>query len=215
MCLSWRTPREATGRLYRFGCPWRGCLALWRGQRPGAKTKVFSCLHFPSWGEKESLQLPTLLTRQLTVLRHRVIKQNLSLSLYDTSQGEERRPILIKPERFYKHLCTEENGFVTATKLGTTKCLLLQPNILPLQPNVLLIEPNILFCNKIFLYPYFNKWFFFVIAKPFFRVAPQVNVSGCEVEAGLPRITSYRIIFFNMDLAIVVSKERAGARAFS
>jgi len=38
-----------------------------------------------------------------------------------------------------------KNGFVTATKLGTTKKKLLQqPKILPQQPNVLLMEPNIL-----------------------------------------------------------------------
>ena len=40
---------------------------------------------------------------------------------------------------------TEKNGFVTATKLGTTNnFLLLQPKILLQQPNVLLIELNIL-----------------------------------------------------------------------
>jgi len=40
---------------------------------------------------------------------------------------------------------TEQNGFVTATKLGTTiKFLLLQQKILPQQPNVLSIEANIL-----------------------------------------------------------------------
>jgi len=40
---------------------------------------------------------------------------------------------------------TEKNGFVTATKLGTTNnFLLLQPKILLHQPNVFLIELNIL-----------------------------------------------------------------------
>jgi len=39
---------------------------------------------------------------------------------------------------------TEKNGFVTATKLGRTNFLLLQPKILLQQPNVLLIELNIL-----------------------------------------------------------------------
>jgi len=40
---------------------------------------------------------------------------------------------------------TEKNGFVTATKSGTTNnFLLLQPIILPQQPNVLLMEPNVL-----------------------------------------------------------------------
>jgi len=41
---------------------------------------------------------------------------------------------------------TEKNGFVTATKLGTTNdfFLLLQPKILLQQPNGLLIELNIL-----------------------------------------------------------------------
>jgi len=39
-----------------------------------------------------------------------------------------------------------KNGFVTATKLGTTsKFLLLQPKLLLQQPNVLLIKRNILF----------------------------------------------------------------------
>jgi len=37
-----------------------------------------------------------------------------------------------------------KNGFVTATKLGTTKFLLLQPKILLQQPNFLLVELNIL-----------------------------------------------------------------------
>jgi len=40
---------------------------------------------------------------------------------------------------------TEKEGFVTATKLGTTNIfLLLQPKILLQQPNVLSIELNIL-----------------------------------------------------------------------
>jgi len=38
----------------------------------------------------------------------------------------------------------KENGFVTATKLGTTNKLMLQPKILLQQPSVLLIELNIL-----------------------------------------------------------------------
>jgi len=45
----------------------------------------------------------------------------------------------------------KKNGFVTATKLGTTKMnfLSLQPKILLQEPNVLLIELNSF--NKIFL----------------------------------------------------------------
>jgi len=41
---------------------------------------------------------------------------------------------------------TEKNGFVTATKLGTTNGFFVeaQPKILLQQPNVLLIELNIL-----------------------------------------------------------------------
>ena len=40
---------------------------------------------------------------------------------------------------------TEKNGFVTATKLGTTNnFLLLKQQILLQQPNVLLVELNIL-----------------------------------------------------------------------
>jgi len=43
------------------------------------------------------------------------------------------------------HSSTENNSFVTATKLGTTNnFLLLQPKILLQQPKVLMIEPNIL-----------------------------------------------------------------------
>jgi len=48
-------------------------------------------------------------------------------------------------QRWKKCNHTEKNGFVTATKLGTTNnFLLLQPKILLQQPNVLLIELNIL-----------------------------------------------------------------------
>ena len=66
----------------------------------------------------------------------------------------------------------KKNGFVTATKLGTTNnfLLLLQPKILPQQPNGLLIEPNILVLTKYFCYPYFNKWFCWY-NKTFFSVA--------------------------------------------
>jgi len=52
-----------------------------------------------------------------------------------------------KKNTFVKNYgCTEKNGFVTATKLGTTNIffLLLQPKILLQQPNVLLLELNIL-----------------------------------------------------------------------
>jgi len=65
---------------------------------------------------------------------------------------------------------TEKNGFVTATKLGTTiKFLLLQPKILPQQPNVLLIEPNILLLKQnIFVIPTLTNDFVGV-TKSFFR----------------------------------------------
>jgi len=42
-------------------------------------------------------------------------------------------------------ISSRKNGFVTATKLGTTDFLLQQPKILLQQPNVLLTELNILF----------------------------------------------------------------------
>jgi len=52
-----------------------------------------------------------------------------------------------------------KNGFVTATKLGTTiNFLLLQPKILLQQPNVLLIETkHFVVVTKYLCYPYFNK----------------------------------------------------------
>jgi len=56
-------------------------------------------------------------------------------------------------------MIVEKNGFVTATKLGTTdkKFMLLQPKTLLQQPKILLTELNIFVVTKCFCYPYFNK----------------------------------------------------------
>jgi len=64
---------------------------------------------------------------------------------------------------------TGKNGFVTATKLGTTnEFLLLQPKILLQQPIVLLIELNILLLQQnIFVMPILTNHFV-GITKPFF-----------------------------------------------
>ena len=50
-----------------------------------------------------------------------------------------------RPKQVQHYLYTGKNGFVRATKLGTTNNFLLpQPKILLQQPNILLIELNIL-----------------------------------------------------------------------
>ena len=62
-----------------------------------------------------------------------------------------------------------KNGFVTATKLGTTDnvFVMLQPKILLQQPNVLLTELNILFYQNVFAIPILTNDFV-SITKPFF-----------------------------------------------
>jgi len=71
-----------------------------------------------------------------------------------------------------KESFTEKNGFVTATKLGTTSnFLLLQPKILLRQPNVLLIELYILLLRQnIFAIPILTNDFVGITKSFFFHV---------------------------------------------